>query len=397
MLSSRIINLSMSALALVGTATLFFAVASCSSSVAPSTVRAEDGAKATSEETDPDFIVPDGTPDEINEFVEKLKKKRPKFANRQEFIDYTVKAQRAIISAADKILKQETTEKIAANAAEMKLGALTMLASGSIEDYPQQAMEAVTKLKADERPAVVKVANKFWNDIRIFNAPTMTPEARKELVNELVNAVTESKFSRESLRAATGLGDILASQDKTEEAGQLYDRLALAASESSDARFQQNAERFESIARRMRLPGHFMELKGKVLAGGELDWASYRGKVVLVDFWATWCGPCIAELPNVKECYNKYHDKGFDVVGISLDQGRDVLEKFIEKEKLPWTQLFEDDVHKGEGWSHPMVRYYGINAIPAAILLDKEGKVVSMAARGEDLPKLVEKLLGKTE
>lgn len=141
----------------------------------------------------------------------------------------------------------------------------------------------------------------------------------------------------------------------------------------------------------------FPDFQETDLNGAPLSISKFKGKVVLVDFWATWCGPCIAELPNVKECYNKYHDKGFDVVGISLDQGRDVLEKFIEKEKLPWTQLFEDDVHKGEGWSHPMVRYYGINAIPAAILLDKEGKVVSMAARGEDLPKLVEKLLGKTE
>jgi thiol-disulfide isomerase/thioredoxin len=370
MISSRSINLSMSTLALMGSATLFFAVTSCSSSVVPSAARAEDG---TAEETDPDFIVPDGTPQEINEFVEKLKKKKPKFANRQEFIDHTVRAQRAISTAADKILKQETTDKVAASAAQMKLAALTMLASGSIEDYPQQALAAVTKLKGDSRPAVVKVANEFWNDIRVFNAPTMTPEARKELADELVKAVTESKFSRESLGSAMRLGDVLASQQKIDE------------------------ELFEAMGRRIRLPGKFMLLKGKTLTGGELDWASYRGKVVLVDFWATWCGPCVAELPNVKECYEKYHEKGFDVVGISLDQGRDVLEKFVQKEKLPWTQLFDDDVQKGEGWSHPMVRYYGIDAIPAAILLDKEGKVVSMAARGEDLPKLVEKLLGKAE
>jgi len=397
MITSRVMNLTASAMAILGSATLFFAVTSCSSSVAPNAVRAEDGAKPKDEETDPDFVVPDGTPEEIMEFVEKLKKKRPKFANRQEFIDYTVKAQRSLISAADKILNQETNDKVAASAAELKLGAMTMLASGSIEDYPKQAMQTVVKLKADPRPEVAKVAGLFWNDVRIFNVSGMTDEERKELVNELVSAVSESKFSRDSLGAATRLGDMLASKEKTEEAGDLYDRLAKAAAESSDAKFQKNAERFEAIARRMRLPGQFMALEGKVLTGGELDWTSYRGKVVLVDFWATWCGPCVAELPNVKENYKKYHDKGFDVVGISLDQARDKLDRFIEKEEIPWTQMYDEVVQKGEGWNHPMARFYGINAIPAAILLDKDGKVVSMAARGEELPKLLEKLLGKAE
>lgn len=397
MVSSRVLKLSTSALALSASACLFFAVASCSSSVAPSTAKAEDGAKAPPAESDPEFAVPDGTPEEIIEFVEKLKKKRPKFANRQEFIDYTIKAQQALITAADKILKQETTDKVAATAVEMKLGGLTMLASGSIEDYPKRALDAVTKLKADPRPEVAKAAAQFWNDIRIFNASTMTADELKEFTNELVTAVLDSKFSRDTLGAATRLGDILASQQKTEEAGALYDRLAKASAESDDPKFKKNAERFEAIARRMRLPGHFMSLEGKLLTGGELDWESYRGKVVLVDFWATWCGPCIAELPNVKENYKKYHDKGFDVVGISLDQARDKLDKFVEKEELPWKQLYDEVVQKGEGWNHPMARFYGINAIPAAILLDKDGKVVSMAARGEELPKLLEKLLGPAE
>lgn len=383
-----------SPLAATVSAVLFFAAASCSSSVAPTTARAEDTKDtAAKAEVDPDFAIPDGSPEEILKFAEKLKVKRPKFANRQEMIDHAIKTQRALIAAGDKILDQKTDDKVAVSAVQMKMGALTMLAANQIGDSAKEAMAEAIKLKKDERPAVAKAVEQFWTPIRIFGVATISPEERKDLVNELVAAVGESKFSRESVGAASQLGDSLADNGHTDDAGDLYDRLAKLASESDDPKFHPNAERFQSIARRLRLPGNFMSLEGKLLAGGDFDWAQYRGKVVLVDFWATWCGPCIGELPNVKDNYKKYHEKGFEVVAISLDRAREPLDKFIEKEEIPWAQLYDEDIQKGKGWNHPMAQHYGINAIPAAILVDKDGKVVSMKARGEELSKLLEKLL----
>ena len=379
----------------VFTAALFVVAASCSSSVAPATARAEDSKDAPAKvlEADPDFAIPDGTPEEIIAFVEKLKAKKPKFANRQEFIDHAVKTQRALIAAGDKILGQKVDDKVAVNAVEMKMGALTMLAANQIGDSAKEALDAAVKLKGDQRPAVVKAVDQFWTPIRIFGVATMSPADRKELSNELIAAVSESEFSPKSVGSASQLGESLADNGHAEDAGELYDRLAKLAGEAKDPKFHPNAERFAAIARRLRLPGNFMSLEGKLLAGDDFDWSSYRGKVVLVDFWATWCGPCIGELPNVKENYKKYHDKGFDVVAISLDRARAPLDKFIEKEEIPWAQLYDEDLQKGKGWNHPMAQHYGINAIPAAILVDKDGKVVSMKARGEELSKLLEKLL----
>ena len=348
-------------------------------------------------ETDPDYAVPDGTPEEIMEFVNELKGRRPKFANRRESVEHSVRMYRAFIFAGDKILGQETSPKVAADAAQLKLNALTILAANNIGEAATEAMDAAKKLKGDERKAVSKVVDQFWTPIRIFNLPKLSDAERKGLTDEVLASVTDSHFSRETISAASQIGDALANRGYTEEAGTLFERLAKVAGESDDESIRNNAKRFEGLGRRARLPGQFMSLSGKNLNGEEFDWASYRGKVVLVDFWATWCGPCIAELPNVKANYDKYHSKGFEVVGISLDRSRDPLDKFIEKEEIPWAQLYEEEIQNGKGWNHPMAEFFGINAIPAAILVDKEGKVVSMRARGPELPKLLEELLGKAE
>jgi len=126
--------------------------------------------------------------------------------------------------------------------------------------------------------------------------------------------------------------------------------------------------------------------------GKPLSIASDQGKVVLLDFWATWCPPCRAEIPNVVATYQKYHDQGFEIIGISLDQDREKLLAFIQDQKMTWPQYFD-----GQGWTNKLAVKYGIESIPATFLLDGNGKIIGKDLRGEELTQAVAAAVGNKQ
>ena len=134
----------------------------------------------------------------------------------------------------------------------------------------------------------------------------------------------------------------------------------------------------------------FPDFNEKDTAGKPLAIANYKGKVVLIDFWATWCGPCRAELPNVIATYKKYHNQGFEIIGISLDQDQAKLIGFTKDMNMTWPQYFDD-----QGWGNKLAVKYGIESIPATYLLDGNGRIIGRDLRGDELTQAVAKALGK--
>lgn len=135
--------------------------------------------------------------------------------------------------------------------------------------------------------------------------------------------------------------------------------------------------------------GKPLDIHFTALDGREVDLAKMTGKVVLVEFWSTTCGPCIAEMPTVKAVYEKFHDRGFQVLAVSLDDKETALRRFIKEKELPWPQHFD-----GKGWENQFAVRYGIFSIPTTWLVDKRGNLRDTNARF-DLERRVTSLLGE--
>ncbi len=134
----------------------------------------------------------------------------------------------------------------------------------------------------------------------------------------------------------------------------------------------------------------FPDFHVKDLEGNDLSVAKYRGKVLLIDFWATWCGPCVREFPNVLKAYAARHQDGFEIIGISLDEDRQKLLTFLKDKHIPWPQYFD-----GKGWANQLAVRFGVNSIPATYLLDKDGKIVAKDLRGQALEDMLADALSK--
>ncbi len=259
--------------------------------------------------------------------------------------------------------------------------------AGTKPDPAKQSALIAEILASPDVPEEVKGEAAFFQTMSLTEK--MDPE-KPETVNAFFKAGDEFLAKYGSHKLASQMRKVqlqIASQNSTPESQAVLEKIAAGDDEQLAKGAKQQLDKAKKMAELKTKP---VELKFTATDGKEVDLEKLRGKVVLVDFWASWCGPCISEMPNVVATYKKLHEKGFEILGISLDQDKTAMEGSLAKLGMTWQQHFD-----GKGWKNDISSSFGINSIPAAWLIDKKGMLRETALRGEALGAGVEKLLAE--
>ena len=331
-----------------------------------------------------EYTVPTGSPEELLAFIERL------MIHDWPRRDVDVKAaKQAVRTAADRILAGKPTDKQAGIAVKTKVFALE-----TPEDYDQFAADLQKLGRAELAKGVIEQAalvrrklNRELIEKAIDGVERPQPNDKETeerlvgLVKRAADLLSLGRPEAADIQMALQVARLAEAGEYTDLAVKAYRQfIGILTKAEKDKDLDAALKKMETAVRWLTLPGTELKIEGTTLAGAPLDWSKYRDKVVLIDFWATWCGPCIAEMPGLRENYDRYRDKGFEVVGISLDRDREALEKFVKEKEVPWAILFESPEKP-----NPAVEFYGINTIPRMILVGRDGKVISTNARGKRL------------
>ena len=344
--------------------------------------------------------VPDGA-EKLVEYINKMRHSQPP-KNTQGAAEkhaFLVRTHTQMLQAADKLLAADPSPGQRAVAFKAKYEAVMLLREPTGEEPPndQQLTELVKQLKSETDPEMVKLFKQGTFTLKLSalaRADQDTLKVWEEIKAELkANPPDRAKLA-EVEEGARRIERFQTSQGNLELLSKVYLELLAIALDHPQPASADVVKRIALVAKRLTLVGKPIEIKGRTVGAKPFDWSTMSGKVVLVEFWAASVPLSVNEVPLIKQALEKYHDKGFEVVGISLDDDKKVLTQCIADQKINWVNLFGES--KGSrGLNHPMALYYGVNGSPTGILVNRNGLVVSIVARGQNLDRLLTQLMTK--
>ena len=336
------------------------------------------------------FEVPEGSVSELLEYIGRLRQLAPpEQIDPDQIPEFRRKKAAAILKAAENVLAQKPKETQWNEAAQAKTEALGLLALSGDESAEKQLDGYVRNLQTLRKRDLARYGRAMLLAVRIRQ--TQNPQDIKKWFKEFVQFLSQGPLDPRELELMDMLPQLLERENPALTV-ESYRQLVFAAAKSRDPLAAALAKKWEEKGRRLELLTKPIQIVGFTVDGREFQWERFRqGKIVLVDFWATWCGWCVREIPELMRLYQTYRGRGFEIVGISADRNRKELEDFLVKTPIPWPIVY------GRNGPSPTLEYYGIHAFPTMWLVGKDGKVISFNARGENLRRELERLLGPAD
>jgi thiol-disulfide isomerase/thioredoxin len=307
------------------------------------------------------------------------------------------------LTASEKIIEVADTEAVRSSAIYQKIAALRSLAQSDSENsaaHTANLNKYLKELSQDEKFNHIVNGEKY----NIFLYQQSSELLAKPSIEKFDNFISEIKkwsntqkdpkplFEAVALSSRRQLQSIDANllQKTTDEL------IAFVKSDESKLSEKQKEEAVAQLGGFSRRSiGADPKIYGKTTDGNDFNWESLRGKYVVVQFTSSWCGPCKFELPGLKEAYEKYHDKGLEIVSIYVWDKLDASKKSIDSENVPWITISEELTKEANLPEHAKV--YSIQGIPTTFIVDKEGKIISTDARGSQLQTKLEELFDKNK
>ena len=316
-------------------------------------------------------------------YLEKLRRRPETIRHRPGFGAALVDAAQRVLADAAATPQQRTSARVA------QFDGLSLEADAGDRDATERLVKLADEHLADADAEIAREARfHHLESLALRGGPLDAAEVPK-LLDEVEQYFAVEKPDERHQRLAIAAIRLLRSLEDEAEVNRRSVALGKLLAPSADRKLARYGKRLAEggATEEQSLVGQPLEVAGVTVDGLPFDWKAYRGRVVLVDFWATWCGPCKAELPNLKQAYDRFHAQGFEIVGISLDRDRAALEKFLAENPLGWPNLFH------EGGQHPLAEQLNVRAIPFTLLVDRAGNIVAQNVRGPALDKQVEQLL----
>ena len=349
------------------------------------------------------FVVPEGkTAEELFQYVQETRIKGMKAvltpqSTDADFDAFMNKFFPFALKVMDKIIVQQPSDALLEEAYGTKLIVTAMIWQDD-PAYEKNFMEVLETIrKLNKFPDLVAQGNAVLTSAKIkklhdAGIDKIKPEevvALKDEVKALLTADLKPPYASLVLEMCALASEVGAAKNDKEFAPKIEQELFKLFNDSQDEQIQQIAELLPKMVRTNI--GKEASLEGLLLDGKKFDWKSYRGKVVLLNFWAVEAPVCVEQYPSLVALYDKFKDKGFDIVLVALDEEPEATAKFVAENKTPWAVLSETQTMKAEQPS--IFENYNIEMIPKAFVIDKEGRIAAVDPTPEELEKLLGKLL----